>query len=45
MRVYAEGRVKVNDLISNKLPISELRPALDQVKVRKAIKALIYPEI
>jgi L-iditol 2-dehydrogenase len=44
MRIYAEGRVKLNDLITNKLPISEWRTAFRLCDEKKAIKVLMYPE-
>ena len=44
MRIYAEGRVRLNDLISTKLPISEWRTAFDLCEGRNAIKILMYPE-
>jgi threonine dehydrogenase-like Zn-dependent dehydrogenase len=45
MRIYAEGRVRLDDLISAKLPISEWRKAFDLCRDRTAIKVLMYPEI
>jgi L-iditol 2-dehydrogenase len=45
MRIYAEGRVRLNDLISTKLPISDWRTAFDLCEKKKAIKVLMYPEI
>jgi L-iditol 2-dehydrogenase len=44
MRIYAEGRVRLNDLISNKLPISEWQTAFRLCDEKKAIKVLMYPE-
>jgi threonine dehydrogenase-like Zn-dependent dehydrogenase len=44
MRIYAEGRVRLNDLISIKLPISEWRTAFRLCDEKKAIKVLMYPE-
>ena len=44
MKVYAEGRVRMNDLISTRLPISEWRTAFGLVADRRAIKVLMYPE-
>jgi L-iditol 2-dehydrogenase len=44
MRIYAEGRVRMNDLISIKLPISEWRTAFGLCEEKKAIKVLMYPE-
>ena len=44
MRIYAEGRVRLNDLISIKLPLSEWRDAFRLCDEKKAIKVLMYPE-
>src|SRR5271155_2313717 len=44
MRIYAEGRVRMNDLISTKLPISEWRAAFKLCEEKTAIKVLMYPE-
>jgi threonine dehydrogenase-like Zn-dependent dehydrogenase len=44
MRIYAEGRVRLNDLISNKLPISDWQTAFRLCDEKKAIKVLMYPE-
>ena len=44
MKIYAEGRVRMNDLISTKLPISEWRTAFGLCADKKAIKVLMYPE-
>lgn len=44
MKIYAEGRVRMNDLISTKLPISEWRTAFGLCEDKRAIKVLMYPE-
>ena len=44
MRIYGEGRVRLSDLISAKLPISEWRTAFQLCGEKKAIKVLMYPE-
>jgi L-iditol 2-dehydrogenase len=44
MKIYEQGRVKLNDLISSKLPISEWRTAFDLCTRRQALKVLMYPE-
>jgi L-iditol 2-dehydrogenase len=44
MKIYAEGRVSMKDLISTKLPISEWRTAFGLCEQKKAIKVLMYPE-
>jgi L-iditol 2-dehydrogenase len=45
MKIYAEGRIRLNDLISNKLPISEWQTAFNLCRDRKALKVLMYPEV
>jgi L-iditol 2-dehydrogenase len=44
MKIYAEGRVRLNDLISAKLPISDWRTAFSLCENKKAVKVLMYPE-
>lgn len=44
MKIYAQGRVRLNDLISCKLPISQWRKAFDLCVDRQALKVLMYPE-
>jgi L-iditol 2-dehydrogenase len=44
MKIYAEGRVRLNDLISTKLPISDWQTAFRLCDEKKAIKVLMYPE-
>jgi L-iditol 2-dehydrogenase len=44
MKIYAEGRVRLNDLISTRLPISDWRTAFRLCDEKKAIKVLMYPE-
>jgi L-iditol 2-dehydrogenase len=44
MRIYEQGRIRLNDLVSTKLPISEWRTAFDLCQDKKAIKVLMYPE-
>jgi L-iditol 2-dehydrogenase len=44
MQIYAQGRVRLNDLISTRLPLSEWQTAFRLCEERKAIKVLIYPE-
>lgn len=43
MRIYAQGRVRLNDLVSTKLPISEWRTAFELCTDKKALKVLMYP--
>jgi L-iditol 2-dehydrogenase len=44
MKIYAEGRVRLNDLISARLPLSEWQTAFRLCDEKKAIKVLMYPE-
>ena len=44
MKIYAQGRVRLNDLISVKLPISDWRRAFDLCASKSALKVLMYPE-
>jgi L-iditol 2-dehydrogenase len=43
MQIYQGGRIRLNDLISVKLPITEWRTAFDLCADRKAIKVLMHP--
>jgi len=43
MDIYARGSVRLHDLGSVKLPISEWRTAFDLCADRKALKVLMYP--
>lgn len=43
MRIYEQGRVRLNDLVSTKLPISEWRTAFELCTDKKALKVLMYP--
>jgi L-iditol 2-dehydrogenase len=44
MNIFAQGRVRLNDLVSTKLPISEWRKAFDLCMQKNAVKVLMYPE-
>ena len=44
MKIYAEGRVRLTDLISTKLPLAEWQTAFRLCDERKVIKVLMYPE-
>lgn len=44
MKIYAEGRVRLSDMISAKLPISEWRKAFQLCEDKAALKVLMYPE-
>lgn len=43
MDIYASGSVRLHDLVTQTLPISEWRNAFDLCATRKAIKVLMYP--
>lgn len=44
LNLIAAGRVHVRDMISHRLPLSELAVALDLVRNRSGMKILLYPE-
>jgi L-iditol 2-dehydrogenase len=44
MKIYAQGRVRLGDLVSAKLPISEWRTAFDLCLEKQALKVLMFPE-
>ena len=44
MKIYAQGKLRLNDLISVKLPISDWRTAFGLCMDKKALKVLMYPE-
>jgi L-iditol 2-dehydrogenase len=44
MKIFAQGRVRLNDMISEKLPISQWREAFDLCVTKRALKVLMYPE-
>jgi L-iditol 2-dehydrogenase len=44
MRIFAQGHVRLNDLVSTKLPISEWRQAFELCTARRGLKVLMYPE-
>ena len=44
MKIFADGRLRLTDLISDKLPLSEWRKAFELCRSRKALKVLMYPE-
>jgi L-iditol 2-dehydrogenase len=43
MQILAAGRLKLGDLISTKLPISEWQNAFELCQSRQALKVLMYP--
>jgi L-iditol 2-dehydrogenase len=44
MKIFAQGRIRLGDLVSAKLPISEWRKAFDLCVQKQALKVLMYPE-
>lgn len=44
MKIFAQGRVRLNDMISEKLPISEWREAFELCTTKRSLKVLMYPE-
>lgn len=44
MSILAQGRIRLNDLLSLTLPLSEWRTAFDLFIRREALKVLMYPE-
>jgi L-iditol 2-dehydrogenase len=43
MQIYADGRVRLDDLVSETLPISEWQSAFRMCTDRTALKVLMYP--
>jgi L-iditol 2-dehydrogenase len=43
MHIYEQGRIRLHDLISVKLPITDWRTAFDLCADRKALKVLMHP--
>lgn len=43
MRIFATGRIRLNDLISDRLPITEWRRAFDLCANKTALKVLLHP--
>ncbi len=43
MDIYAQGRVRLHDLVSAALPITEWRSAFDLCQDRKALKVILHP--
>lgn len=43
MRIYEGGRVRLDDMISAKLPISDWQRAFDLCATKQALKVLMYP--
>jgi L-iditol 2-dehydrogenase len=43
MSIFAQGRVRLDDMVSTTLPITEWQRAFDMVEDRSALKVLLYP--
>jgi L-iditol 2-dehydrogenase len=43
MAIYAQGRIRLHDLVSAALPITEWRSAFDLCRDRKALKVVLHP--
>ena len=43
MKIYAQGRIRFEDLISVKLPITDWKQAFELCMDKKALKVLMYP--
>ena len=43
MNIFAHGRIRLDDLISVKLPITEWRHGFDLCMDKKALKVLMHP--
>ena len=43
MNIFAHGNLRLDDLVSSTLPITEWRRAFDMVEDRSALKVLLYP--
>ena len=44
MKIYAQGKVRLSDLITAKFPISQWSAGFDLCVEKKALKVLLYPE-
>ena len=44
MKIFAQGRVRIHDIVSSKLPISEWRTAFELCTGKQGLKVLMYPE-
>jgi L-iditol 2-dehydrogenase len=44
MKIYAQGKIRLDDLISVKLPIAEWEKAFSMCMEKSALKVLMYPE-
>ena len=45
MRILEQGKVRLDDLITHRLPLAEWRPAFDLCEQQQGLKALLSPEL
>jgi hypothetical protein len=43
MNIFAHANLRLDDLVSTTVPITEWRRAFDMVEGRSALKVLLYP--
>jgi threonine dehydrogenase-like Zn-dependent dehydrogenase len=43
MNIYAQGHVRLHDLVRARLPITEWSAAFDLCRDRNALKVVLYP--
>ena len=43
MNIFAQGKLRLDDLVSTTLPITEWQRAFDMVSDRGGLKVLLYP--
>lgn len=44
MKIFAQGKIRLDDLVSAKLPVSDWRKAFDMCLNKQGLKVLMYPE-
>jgi L-iditol 2-dehydrogenase len=44
MKIYAQGHIRLGDMVTNKLPLSQWRQAFRMCTDKQGLKVLIYPE-
>jgi len=45
MNIFAQGKVRLRDMISARLPLSDWRTVFDLCVEKQALKVLLYPEV
>jgi threonine dehydrogenase-like Zn-dependent dehydrogenase len=43
MGIFAQGRIRLHDLVTARLPITEWRTAFDLCRDRKGLKVVMHP--